>query len=649
MSAVKWYNEGPMQEEASFVVKMRASRAGEHISGAERIVPHAAAAQTAAALVARALAHTKGAPDFVNVKLERPGPVMRLKALPVHTHATSDPQEGLALAAELLARSGVPYPQETIARLAETHSMRGAMLLDADTLERLEPDPARGVRATCMDSADSSARSVPSAKNHFAEAIVLATKVQNAPNIVAEICISDDPDYTTGYVASRTLGYHRITNMKERGSPCGGRIFIYRGPQADVPAAISFLERQCVLVEDVPSLAADAPGGRFASIASEREAREAAGLARSCRVLESPAGPVARIDGRDVTVLSSNDYLDLARDRRVTEAAARAAADWGAGTGGARLTNGTQPPHVALEEHLARFKGTEAALVFSTGYMANLGVMSALAHKGDVVLSDELNHASIIDGCRLSGADVVVYRHCDLSDLERKLSALRGHRRRVVVSDAVFSMDGDVLDLPRFIEICRRHDAFSVIDEAHSTGVVGPGGRGLKAHFGCPHPDVTVGTLSKALGSTGGFACASRELIDHILNTARPFIFSTAPGAPAMAAADAALSVLEAEPWRVDALRSNTAFFTDELSRRGIGVRTDSAIVPILVGDERRAMHAAECLLSCGFLIPAIRHPTVPRGKARLRAAMMCSHSKEDLARAAAAVAEALGAFSSGR
>ena len=621
---------------------MRASQSGAHISGAERIVPSSAAPRTAAALVARALSHSKGTPDFINVKLERPSSVIRLKSLPVATHATRTPEEGMALVAELLSKDGIVRVAEIMAKFSDTYALRGAMLLDADTLERLDPDPERGVRATCMDDADSTAKGVPSAKNHFAEAIVLATKVQNAPGIVAEICVSDDPDYTTGYVATKSLGYRRITNIKERGSPLGGRIFLYRGPHRDVPETIRFLERQAVLVEDVPSIAADAAGDRFASIAEERNVRAERGLLRSCRTLDAPTGPRSRIDGRDVVVLSSNDYLDLASDPSVVSAAADAAKRWGAGSGGSRLTTGTQPPHVALEEHLARFKGTESALVFPTGYMANVGVISALARKGDVILSDELNHASIIDGCRLSGADVVIYAHNDMSDLERRLSSCRGYGRRVVVSDAVFSMDGDILDLPRFIDVCRRYDAFSVVDEAHATGVVGATGRGLVERFGCPHPDVIVGTLSKALGSTGGFVCASRTLIEHFVNSARSFIFSTAQGAPAVAAADAALSVLEAEPERVSALRENVAFFVAELARYGIEARTDSAIVPVMIGDERRAMEAAEGLLKRGLLIPAIRYPTVPRGAARLRVAIMSSHAKSDLSRAAQSIAEAL-------
>lgn len=645
-----------MQEErdkrahALYCVKMRASQGGAHVSGAERIVPPDAAADTAACLVARALAHPKGTPDAVNVKIEAAAEPLRLPALPVTTNETRTPEEGWARAAALLRAAGV-FPDAVAAarldalraRFTETYAMRGAMLLDADTLERLEPDPARGVRATCMDAAGSTARAA-AVKNHYAEAIVLATKVQHAPGVIAEICVSDDPDYVTGYVAARGIGYQRITVMKEKGDPSGGRIFLYRGPRDGVAATIRFLQEQPVLVEGVTPLpsAALVRAPLDAALADDLAAIRAAGLFRDCRVLDAPTGPTAALDGRPALVLSSNDYLDLARDPRVTAAAAEAAVRWGAGSGGARLTTGTQPPHVALEEHLARFKGAEAALTFATGQMANAGTIPALVGKGDVVFSDELNHASIIDGCRLSGARVVVYRHNDMADLDRQIRAHAGARRALAVSDAVFSMDGDLLDLPSFLAVCRRHGAWSMIDEAHATGVLGATGRGLCEHFGCAHPDVLMGTLSKSLGSQGGYVCGSRALCAYLRNRARTFIFSTAPGAPAVAAADAALAVLEAEPGRVAAVRANAAFLVAELARHGVAARTQSAIVPVAAGDERRAVAAADALRRQGILIPAIRYPTVARGAARLRAAVMATHTRADIARAAAAVAAAL-------
>ena len=622
---------------------MRASRCGEHISGAERIVDERLVPKAVAALAERALAHSKGSPDFINIKVEEPGEMLRLKALPVSTNETSTAAEGRERASRLLAEAGVGRVREIMDLFRESYSMRGAMLVDADTLERLEPNRERGVRATRMDADGTAACGVFCGKNHFAEAVVLATKVANAPGIVGEICVSDDPGYVTGYVAAKSIGYQRITVMKEMGDPCGGRIFLYRGPREGVDECIRFLERQSVLVEGAPSAPSARAERRLEGIVDELEAIEKGGLMRSCRTLHSPAGPVARVevDGimRDVVVLASNDYLDLARDARVAEAACAAARAWGAGSGGSRLTTGTQPPHEALERRIAAFKREEAAVLYATGYMANVGVVTALAGKGDVVLSDELNHASIIDGCRLSGADVAVYRHGDMDDLARRLAAVRACRRRVVVSDGVFSMDGDILDLPRFLSVCRENDAFSVVDEAHATGVVGETGRGLVEHFGGSHPDVTVGTLSKSLGSEGGFACGCAEIMRYLRNRSRPFIFSTAPGAPSVAAGDAALAVLEAEPWRVAALRENVAYFLGELARHGVAARSESAIVPIIMGDERRAVEAAEALLREGFLVSAIRYPTVARGAARLRAAVMCSHTKEQLAAAAAAIA----------
>lgn len=632
-----------MNSDRALCVKMRASRAGEHISGAERIVPECAVPETLARLAERALAHSKGRPDFLNLKVEEPGEVVRLAALPVGVNVTSTPAEGCAAAIRLLAASGVSRASEVMQLFAESYSMRGAMLVDADTLERLEPDRSRGVRATRMDSAASLDGGAASCgKNHFAEALVLATKVANAPGIVGEVCVSDDPDYVTGYVASRAIGYQRITVVKSPGDERGGRIFLYRGPREGVAETIRFLERQSVLVD-----CSAAPAPRRMSIADELSKIAAAGLSRRCRVMDSPAGPVARVADavgggpRDLVILSSNDYLDLARDSRVVEAAAAAVRRWGAGSGGSRLTTGTQGVHAALERHIARFKGAEAAVLYATGYMANVGVVTALARKGDVVFSDALNHASIIDGCRLSGAEVVVYPHGDMASLASSLAARRGAAGRlVVVSDGVFSMDGDILDLPRFLEVCRAAGAVSVVDEAHATGVVGATGKGLSELFHCGKPDVIVGTLSKALGSEGGFACVSAELAEYLVNKSRPFIFSTAPGAGAVAAADAALSVLEAEPWRVERLRENTAFFVAELARHGIAASTQSAIVPVMAGDERAATAAAAAMEERGFLVSAIRYPTVAKGAARLRVAIMSAHTRDQLAAAAHALAE---------
>lgn len=601
-----------------FSVKMRASSSGIHISGAEKIVPREAVAGTLAELAERALKHPKGVPDFINLKVEDPGEIITLKSLPVTTYVTASEAEGRAKAAELLRSVGITRIDEIMARFAETNELRGAMLLDADTLERLEPDRKRGVRATYMDDVESAAKGTASGKNHYAEAIVLATKVEAAPNIIGEICVSDDPDYVTGYVATKELGYCRITTIKAKGSPNGGRIFLYRGDKAEVETTIRFLEKQSVLVEGVPSLQTTAAVDKWESLHEELEAIRANHLERQCALVDE-----------SLTSLASNDYLGFAKSS-------------GAGSGGSRLTTGTLPAHERLEAHLARFKGTESALVWATGYMANVGVISALVKKGDVVFSDALNHASIIDGCRLSGAKIIVYNHNDMDDLEAKLAAANGYRRKLVVSDGVFSMDGDLLKFPRFLEICRAHNAFSMIDEAHATGVIGKTGRGLAEHFGCEHADITLGTLSKAIGSEGGFVCGRKLLIDYLRNTSRSFIFSTAPGAPAMEAADKALTELEAHPERVESLRANAAYFTDALAAVGVSAKTESAIVPIIVGDEARALEVSAKLIEKGFLISAIRYPTVAKGAARLRVALSSEHTRDELKAAAQAIGAVL-------
>ena len=619
-----------------FYVKMRASQEGAHISGAERIVPASALPQLAAVMTTRALDHAKGQPDFINIKIEAaPAEPLHLKALAVSTHTVKTPEEGWAIARALLASDGFTRIDEILARFRETYGMRGAMLLDADTLERLEPDPARGVRATFMDDAASASRRFSAEKNHYAEAVVLATKVAHAPGIVGEICLSDDPDYVTGYVASKRIGYARITCLKEKGDPAGGRIFLYRGSHEKVSETIDFLQRQCVLVDDVPPKPLTAcaeemnPPTPTEDLAQELETIRAAGLGR--RVRERPLG---------LKNFADNDYLGLADDPRLKAAAQEAIERYGAGSGAARLITGTLPPHVALEHHLARFKKTEDALVWATGYMANVGTISALVGKGDAVFSDELNHASIVDGCRLSKADIFIYRHNDMDDLAAKIAEAGPRRRRLAVSDAVFSMDGDILALPRFLEICEVNGVLSMIDEAHATGVMGATGHGLCEHFGTGHPDILMGTLSKALGSEGGYVCASRTVCDYLRNKSRAFIFSTAHNPGSAAAADAALTILEEHPELAPRVREWAQCFVAALTAQGIAARTESAIVPILVGDERRAVEMAAKLEARGFLVPAIRYPTVAKGAARLRVSVSARTTEEDLSALAAAIAD---------
>ena len=366
-------------------------------------------------------------------------------------------------------------------------------------------------------------------------------------------------------------------------------------------------------------------------------------LYRTMTVLEGPQTTVVKAEGQVQRLFSSNNYLDLANDPEVKAAARGALEQYGVGAGGSRLTTGTGPLHVRLEEELARFKGREAALVFNTGYMANVGILSALVGRGDVIFSDQLNHASIIDGCRLSGAEVVVYRHNDMDDLEDKLKFHSG-RRGLIVSDGVFSMDGDLVSLPRLVELAKRYGMCTMIDEAHATGVVGDTGRGTEEHYHMEGSvDVLMGTLSKAVGSEGGFVCGSTELIQYLTNKARSFIFSTALSPVTMAAGLRGLQKIQEEPQRVVQLRDNMAFLCRELERYGISAQSDSAILPILVREEKRAMAAMEELKQRGYYVSAIRYPTVARGSARLRVALMSSHTREELAGLAQALACVLG------
>ncbi len=602
-----------MTEKKCYSIKMRASRDGVHLSGAERIVPAGRIAATLSALARRALGHERGVPDSMNLKVEEQREVMRIKALPVYKFDVQTPEEGWAKVQEILSGTGVKSVKDICGLFKYTYPMRGAMLLDVDTLERLEPDKERGIRATNMDGVPS-----PPAdrKNHFAEALTLASKVMSAPGIVGEICVSDDPAYVTGYVATKA-GYHRIMVMKKAGEPLGGRIFLYKGPKDAVAETIRFLEKQPVIVERDGE--AEVP--KYDQLAADLAAVDAAGLRRTMRLG----------DGGLVS-FASNDYLGLSNDPRVKEAAARAAVDFGAGAGASRLVTGNLPPHVKLERHLAEFKGAEEAIVFSTGYMANLGAISALVGKGDAVLSDALNHASIIDGCRLSGAEVAVYPHLDMDALDRMLNGFRGARRILVVSDGVFSMDGDVLDLPRFLEICERHNAFSMVDEAHALGVVGATGHGLSELYGCGRPDVMMGTLSKALGSSGGYVAGKGVLVEYLRQKSRPFIFNTAPVPAAMAAADEALAILEHDPSRVEALHRNISLFAKAAAEAGLQCACGkTAIAPIVIGDERKAVEVSAELERKGWLVPAIRYPTVARGQARLRVALNAMHTAEQI------------------
>lgn len=631
-------------------MKMRASQQGEHVSGAEKIIGQKDIKSYADSLIMRGLHHTKGQADFVNIKIEavEENDILYLDALPVKKTDVKDAREGRAEIMLFLQRLGVAQPERIMELFEETYSMRGAMLLDVHSLERLEPDRKRGIRATFMDMERQTGKaSKPEdTKNHFMEALVLATKVANAPGIIGEICISDDPDYVTGYVASKSEGYVRITRMKEPGSPLGGRIFLYDGSRADIQRTIDFLEKQHVLVRNVDSMRVQNEKTNMHKldfIDRELAHLHTHNLYRELKNIETMQTSHVLYQGEDKLMLASNSYLDMISSQEVRDYASLILQEYGAGSGGSRLTTGNTVIHRKLERELAGFKGTEDAIVFNTGYVANLATVSALAGKGDVIFSDALNHASLIDGCRLSGAKIVVYAHNDMEDLETKI------RENIpcsglIVSDAVFSMDGDILELPRFVKLGNEYNLITMIDEAHSTGVIGKTGRGIWEHFNysCEKPDVIMGTLSKAIGSEGGFVCAEQKIISYLLNKARGYIFSTSLSPVTMAASYKALRMIEEHPSMVQQLQENVRIFCAYLKRFGIEAQSKTAIIPILIGDEGEAVLCQERLMDQGYYISAIRYPTVKKGEARLRVALMTSHTEEELEGAAQAIAEAV-------
>jgi 8-amino-7-oxononanoate synthase len=369
------------------------------------------------------------------------------------------------------------------------------------------------------------------------------------------------------------------------------------------------------------------------------------GLYRRMRCVSGPQGPRVLLDGKPVLLLCSNNYLGLADHPRVREAAAEAAMRYGAGSGASRLISGNMTIHRRLEEQLAAFKGSEACLLFGSGYLANAGVVSALAREGDVVFSDALNHASIIDGCRLARAETFVYRHLDVDHLEWGLRQAEG-RGSLIVTDGVFSMDGDVAPLDEIVELAHRYDARVMVDEAHGTGVLGPDGRGAVAAAGLEDDaDLIVGTLGKALGSYGAYVCCDQQMAKYLINTARTLIFSTALPPPTVAAAMAALDLLREQPRRIEKLRRNGAVLRAALGEAGLVVPDgDTPIVPLIVGDAADAVAASERALERGIFAQAIRPPTVPAGSSRLRLAVMASHTKSELREAAGLLAAALPA-----
>jgi 8-amino-7-oxononanoate synthase len=367
------------------------------------------------------------------------------------------------------------------------------------------------------------------------------------------------------------------------------------------------------------------------------------GLYRRLRMISGPQGPRVLLDGRPVLLLCSNNYLGLADHPRVREAAAEAAMRYGAGAGASRLVSGNMRIHRRLEERLADFKGYETSLLFGSGYLANTGVVQALAKPGEVVFSDALNHASIVDGCRLAGAETFVYDHGDVDHLAWGLREAEG-RGSLIVTDGVFSMDGDVAPLPEIVELARRFDARVMVDDAHGTGTIGPDGRGSVAAAGLEDEvDVLVGTLGKSLGSYGAYVCCDRPMAKYLVNTARTLIFSTALAPPQVAAAMAALELLREEPRRVERLQRNSRILRDALADEGLPTGAgETPIVPVIVGDADATVSASERTLERGVFAQAIRPPTVPDGSSRMRLTVMASHTKAELRDAAKVVAKAV-------
>jgi len=357
------------------------------------------------------------------------------------------------------------------------------------------------------------------------------------------------------------------------------------------------------------------------------------------RVLDDVQAPVCTYDGKRVINLASNNYLGLTAHPKLREAAIEATKKYGVGSGAVRTIAGTMKIHMELEDKIARFKNVEACVVFQSGFAANAGTVSAILGKEDFIISDELNHASIIDGARLSRAKIKVFRHKDVAHAEELLKEVAGEPgRKLLITDGVFSMDGDIGPVDKLCGLADKYGAIMMVDDAHASGVLGRNGRGSVDHFGCHgRVDVQVGTLSKAIGSLGGYVCGSRDLIDFLYHRARPFLFSTSHPPSVAATCIAAFDLLESEPERIERLWENTRYFKAELGRMGFdigGVTTpasETPITPIIIGDGRLTMDFSRALFDAGVMATGIAFPTVPEGKARIRTIMTSEHTRAEL------------------
>jgi glycine C-acetyltransferase len=357
------------------------------------------------------------------------------------------------------------------------------------------------------------------------------------------------------------------------------------------------------------------------------------------RILEDEQGPVCTYDGKKVINLASNNYLGLCDHPKLREAAIAATEKYGVGSGAVRTIAGTMRIHMELEEKIAAFKGVEACVVFQSGFTANAGTVSSILGKEDFILSDELNHASIIDGARLSRAKIKVFRHKDVAHAEELLKEIQQEPgRKLLITDGVFSMDGDIGPVDKLCDIADKYGAIMMVDDAHASGVLGRNGRGSVDHFHCTQRvDVQVGTLSKAIGALGGYVCGSRDLIDYLYHRARPFLFSTSHPPSVAATCIAAFDLLESEPERIERLWENTRYFKRQLTSAGFDVggrstpASETPITPILIGEGRKTMEFSKALFDAGVMATGIAFPTVPEGKARIRTIMTSEHAREQI------------------
>ena len=368
-------------------------------------------------------------------------------------------------------------------------------------------------------------------------------------------------------------------------------------------------------------------------ISDELNAIKKSGLYRELNIVEGAQGTHLEIKGKTYLSFCSNNYLGLANNPLVIKAVKDAVEKYGWGTGASRLVSGNMRMHEALEDEISRFKGKEASIVFPTGYMANIGTISSLVSKGDLVICDKLNHASIIDGCRLSGADFRVYPHCDIEKLENILKKSTKYPRKLIVTDTVFSMDGDIAPLPDIVRIAHKYEAMVMADEAHGTGVFGENGRGVVEHFNLSKKvSIVMGTLSKAVGSLGGYVSGDADLINFLRNKARPFMYTTALPPAVCAASIAGIKLIQKDPSLRESLWRNVRFLKEKLESLSLKViPSESPIIPILIGDAKKAVDVSKFLYKKGILIPAIRPPTVPAKSSRLRMTVMSTHTKKDL------------------